>query len=349
MRRIYTFICLIFVALNAQAQSLEIYRLSNSSGAYAVGFNPALLADSRVGGMLNLGQFHAGLSSNDIKNRFVPSSGINVKLKDQTFNTQDINLQGPSFMKQFKRNAAFAISTHYRSFQLPEGELSYLFSNNLESNTNKSLSGSYKSAGLKELAFSYAHPLAFKQHFVKVGGTVKLVSLYHYYQFQSSDLSLSNSRLSGSLSFQANPGNDEFDWLDLLKSKSNGTGFDFGFVYEFRPKYTDYEYKMDGKSQYDPAKNKYLARLAFSITDMGGFKTEGLVKNGLYSNTTIDPNKLSDGLPAAIGSLSLVGETINQLEYRFAYKNQAVAEVQLQRGWHLGTAYRSDTKNSSGL
>lgn len=43
MIRIFTFICLIFTTLGAQAQSLEMYRLSNSAGVNAVGFNPALL------------------------------------------------------------------------------------------------------------------------------------------------------------------------------------------------------------------------------------------------------------------------------------------------------------------
>ncbi|MBK9508100.1 MAG: hypothetical protein IPP61_18880 [Cytophagaceae bacterium] len=57
--------------------------MSNSSGVYAIGFNPAFLADFRVGRMLNLGQYHAGLSFNAVRIRFLPSSGINIKLKGQ--------------------------------------------------------------------------------------------------------------------------------------------------------------------------------------------------------------------------------------------------------------------------
>ena len=348
MIRIFTIICLIFATLRAQAQSLEMYRLSNSAGVYAVGFNPALLADSRHGGMLSLGLFHANTSPDAVFNDFVPSSKLNLKLKDASFKTQEISLQGPSFMKQFKKNAAFAISTHYRAWQKRSGDFADIFVQNPQIGRTQGLAGTYESVGLKELAFSYAHPLSFKEHFVKFGTTVKLASLYHSYAFESTDLTIGNTQLKGTVTGLLNTNATSFNWLEMLKSKNMGTGFDLGFVYEYRPKYADHEYNMDGNQQYDPTVNKYLARFAFSVTDIGGVKFEEYFRIGLYNQTAVNQNNLAKGVPAAIDELNFSGETINSSQYMLPTRINLLAEVRLgKKGWHLGTAYRSATKRTA--
>ncbi len=348
MIKIFNFICLIFATLVVQAQSLETYRLSNSAGVYAVGFNPALLADSRHGSMLSLGLFHANTSPDAVFNDFVPSSKTNLKLKDASFKTQEISLQGPSFMKQFKKNAAFAISTHYRALQRREGDFANIFVQNPQIGRSQSFAGTYESVGLKELAFSYAHPLAFKEHFVKVGTTVKLASLYHSYTFGSTDLAIANTQLKGTITGLLNTNATSFNWLNMLKSKAMGTGLDLGFVYEYRPKYADHEYNMDGKQQYDPDYNKYLARFAFSVTDIGGVEFEEYSRIVIYNQTVLNRNNLAKGVPAAIQELNLSGEKINSAQYMLPTRVNLVAEVKLgKKGWHLGTAYRSATKRTA--
>ncbi len=347
MIRIFTFICLLFATLGAHAQSLEMYRLSNSSGVYAVGFNPALLADSRNGGMFNLGLFHANTSPDAVFNDFVPSSKLNLKLKDVAFKTQEISLQGPSYMKQFKKNSAFAISTHYRALQKRSGDFADIFVQNPQIGRNQGFAGTYESVGLKELAFSYAHPLAFREHFVKVGTTIKLASLYHSYALESTDLAIANTQLNGTVTALLNTNAASFNWLDMLKSKTMGTGLDLGFVYEYRPKYAEHSYLMDGKQQYDPTVNKYLARFAFSITDLGGVKFDEYFRIGLYNQTTVNQNNLAKGVPAAIQELNFGGETVNSSQYMLPTRINLLAEVRLgKKGWHLGTAYRSATKRT---
>lgn len=52
-------------------------------------------------------------------------------------------------------------------------------------------------------------------------------------------------------------------------------GLDFGVVYEFRPKYKNYRYNMDGKMDLERKdKNKYLLKVGVSIVDIGRFKYE---------------------------------------------------------------------------
>ncbi len=60
-----------------------------------------------------------------------------------------------------------------------------------------------------------------------------------------------------------------------------GFAFDVGAVYEWRPKYADYKYDMDGEKDLTRNdKNKYKLKIAFSLTDMGSIK----FSKGKYSN-----------------------------------------------------------------
>jgi outer membrane protein OmpA-like peptidoglycan-associated protein len=52
-------------------------------------------------------------------------------------------------------------------------------------------------------------------------------------------------------------------------------GLDLGFVYEFRPKYKDYLYNMDGETDLERRdKNKYLLKIGVSVVDLGRLKYE---------------------------------------------------------------------------
>jgi outer membrane protein OmpA-like peptidoglycan-associated protein len=65
-----------------------------------------------------------------------------------------------------------------------------------------------------------------------------------------------------------------------------GFGLDIGFVYEWRPNYTDYKYDMDGKKDlWRRDKNKYKIKAGFSVLDMGAIKFD---KGKNSNNFTID-------------------------------------------------------------
>ncbi|MBP7808319.1 MAG: OmpA family protein [Bacteroidia bacterium] len=60
-----------------------------------------------------------------------------------------------------------------------------------------------------------------------------------------------------------------------------GWGFDLGVVYEFRPKYKDFQYDMDGETGlWRKDKNKYKLKVGASLTDLGYIK----YGKGKYSN-----------------------------------------------------------------
>jgi hypothetical protein len=343
-----TFAFFLFFQLSIKAQNLEIYRTSNTSGVYAVSFNPALMADSHYGSMFSLGQFNADLSQKAIFNNYIPISKIDLKLNNVKFKTQNISLQGPSFMKQLKKNNAFAISTHYRAFQNSEGSFTNIFSEDIINVTSTNLKGSYSASGLKEIVFSYAHPIAFKGHFLKFGTSVKRIGLYYSMDIKTSDLTSSIGKLNGSIINKSNRINEEFSFAHMLKSRGGGMGIDFGFAYEFRPKYQNYEYTMDGKKQYQPAESKYLARFAFSVTDIGSVKNNLITRTATLNNTNITKEIIASGLTKTLATFNLENDISDEIAVKLPTRINMLAEVKLgKKGWHLGSVYKSATKNTA--
>lgn len=55
-------------------------------------------------------------------------------------------------------------------------------------------------------------------------------------------------------------------------SQRLGQGYDLGFTYEWRPQHAQYQYRMDGTEQDDPAQNKYRLRLGVTLTDLGALR-----------------------------------------------------------------------------
>lgn len=80
--------------------------------------------------------------------------------------------------------------------------------------------------------------------------------------------------------------------MPLFQSNSQlGVGFDVGFVYEWRPKYKDYQYEIDGeKDLWKREKNKYKLKISAAVTDIGSMKFK---KGGTSRNFTVDTKNLN--------------------------------------------------------
>jgi outer membrane protein OmpA-like peptidoglycan-associated protein len=126
-------------------------------------------------------------------------------------------------------------------------------------------------------------------HYVKAGITVKLLQglggayikaedLYYYVDENGVDGAVSISWNSDHVQYGAS---DNWDWQDD-DNGINNTGFrynfianptvglDIGGVYEFRPKYKDYLYNMDGETGLVRKDlNKYFLKIGVSVLDIG--------------------------------------------------------------------------------
>ena len=142
-----------------------------------------------------------------------------------------------------------------------------------------------------EVGFNYGQVVLDKQeHFLKLGGTIKYLKGYSAAYFQTSNLQFN---LKNNDTTQLITGNFNYGYSDNLpdliengldnKFNSNfGVGLDLGFVYEWRPKYKDFKYDMDGETNlWMKNKNKYKAKVGISLIDLGSmrFKKGGLSRN----------------------------------------------------------------------
>ena len=151
-----------------------------------------------------------------------------------------------------------------------------------------------------EYGFNYGQiVLDKKEHFVKVGGSIKLLSgnTAAYFYTNNFEYNLKNSDTSFLLKGDFNYGYSEnidsyinsadLNPMDFLKRTSNwGLGIDLGAVYEWRENYENYQYDMDGETGiWARHKNKYKLRVGASLLDLGGMR---FTKGGLSRNFTVN-------------------------------------------------------------
>ena len=149
-----------------------------------------------------------------------------------------------------------------------------------------------------EVGFNYGQVVLDKQeHFLKAGATIKYLKGYSAAYFQTSNLQFN---LKNNDTTQLITGNFNYGYSDNLpgliengldnKFNSNfGVGLDLGFVYEWRPKYKDFKYDMDGETNlWMKNKNKYKAKVGISLIDLGSmrFKKGGLSRNFSVNNSS---------------------------------------------------------------
>jgi outer membrane protein OmpA-like peptidoglycan-associated protein len=153
-----------------------------------------------------------------------------------------------------------------------------------------------------EYNLGYAQVLSDKeQHFFKVGGKLKfLQGLGSAYLYATDlDFNIQNDTTANSLSANFDYGYSEnlgkyvepnealgesdFSASNIGEFASNlGIGVDIGVVYEWRPKWQDYKYDMDGETDlWMRDKNKYKVRVGVAINDIGGMSYD---KGGLSNN-----------------------------------------------------------------
>ena len=151
-----------------------------------------------------------------------------------------------------------------------------------------------------EYGFNYGQiVLDNKEHFIKVGGSIKLLSgnTAAYFYTNNFEYNLKNSDTSFLLQGDFNYGYSEnidsyinaggINPMDFLKRNSNwGLGIDLGAVYEWRENYENYQYDMDGETGiWARHRNKYKLRVGASLLDLGGMR---FTKGGLSRNFTVN-------------------------------------------------------------
>lgn len=291
----------------SNAQDFAGFGNSNYAGVTGLYLQPASIVDSRfktdislVGVNVNAYNNYLGLKPNAL---ITDDFGHYFAFDDTSFQDKYLHervngikksvyanaqVMLPAFLINIDKKSAIAFSWRLRNYVNIDGvepDLAKLIYNELDYPAlwtrlnNKRLSVQAMSWG--EYGITYGRVFADKgKHFFKGAGTVKILQgLGAAYMFVDDlNYEFTTDSTLNIFSSQAQYGhstNFEFSG-DAMKYKyiSNfSVGLDLGFVYEYRPKYADYIYEIDGEKDLQMRyKNKYKWKLGLSILDIGGLK-----------------------------------------------------------------------------
>jgi outer membrane protein OmpA-like peptidoglycan-associated protein len=315
-RNLLLFFCILCSQVSF-AQDIPGYNNSNYAGISGVYLQPASIADMRY--TFDMTLFGAGFAFNNnyvaLNAQYLRSGEIfdTSKTNHNDFqkkylyeNTSNVDkavglnmtIQGPAFAIALSKNISIGFSVRNRTmFNVDQmsPELAHLSYTGLNYTDSKNLT--YWNVKLNndhfnintmmwnEYAFSYAQVInGGGPHFLKVGGTAKLLqgiaAAYIYaqdlsYAWKNNDtLSLYNAKFSYGHSTSLTEMAQKGDILSKVADFSGtSVGFDVGAVYEWRPDYNDFVYDMDGKTGLERRdKPKYKLRLGVSILDIGSIR-----------------------------------------------------------------------------
>jgi Thrombospondin type 3 repeat len=348
---------LVLIFYTSHSQNLNLYQISNQAGVNGIGYNPAAIADTKYSYHLNLGAITGSFGQNLLNNSYLPLSKNTFTFTKTDYKTERIDIVGPSLMVQLPKGNSFAISTKYRAGHTSlNGNTTSLFENTQQFFTNSI--DEYQSLALREYSFSYAHPLAFDKHFIKIGATYKLQALanYSYVAFglgkYTPNASSQNPQIdfSGKITAITSDLNNELNIGNLFKNKINGAGIDFGFIYEFRPKYEDFAYQMDGKKEYDLLKSKYLLKFAFSIMDIGRISGDKIIATNYtanFDNYAINNDIVGGTILDDLTKMNLTKNSSTALEaINLPQRINLFLDAKLgNKGWFLGFFANTKVKN----
>lgn len=314
------FLLVLFSITKANAQSYMGYFPDNYAGVQGVLFNPASIVDSRFKTDINLfstssslnNDFY-GLSLFDLSKESYDADRDGVRTP--TKNNGGIvysDVMGPSFMFNIAPKHSIAIFSRARAvanFTDFNGELYDIFKDGFDEATsylNLTL-GSPNIVGHTwgEIGASYAAVLWHnKQHFLKGGLTAKyLIGGVNTYAkgtnvtssfLKTNDPNTTLLQTTGSLVVGSSQDFITGDEDYVFDANSIGYGADFGFIYEWRPDFANYDLN-NAKPTDNNFKdlNKYKLRFGLSITDIGSItyknsKEESYNLNSVLTQAQID-------------------------------------------------------------
>ena len=304
MKHLYIYLLLIItILINTKpiySQNYLSFSTDNYAGATGMFYQPASIADSRykfdmefIGASTRIENNWWGIDRSVIFNPnafndkdFVKNYVQIVDNNDNKYMFQSVEVRLLSFMVNLNKKSAIGFSVRARqTINLdnidPDAADLMVNANNIPDLFKKPLhyeDMSFNAVAWAEYGLTYAQVLIDnKKHFMKAGLTAKLLqgmgSGYLYektldYELQNDTIAVD---VNGDFKFGASSNLE--DILNYKFGASPAIGFDFGFVYEYRPKYEDYQYDMDGEENiWRKDLNKYLVKVSFSVLDIGQMK-----------------------------------------------------------------------------
>ncbi len=306
MKNIYilftVFILSFFILKPAYSQNFHGFATDNYAGVTGMFYQPASIVDSRYKFDMELIGFGTRIENNwwAMSNSILYNPSViddstyiedNITVIDNNDAKtifQGIEARTLSFMFNIGDKSAFGFSARVRQVLnidnidndaaeliLNKNDVSSLFGQDLHYQNMWQSTIAWAEYGL-----TYAQVIVDnKRHFLKAGLTAKLLqgmgAAYLYETDMKYTLVNQDSALNVDADFKFGATSNFEDIMQFKFGATPSVGFDIGVVYEYRPKYKDYLYDMDGEEDlWMKDRNKYLLKVSFSVLDIGQMKFE---------------------------------------------------------------------------
>jgi len=273
----------------------------------------------------------------------------------------------PSFMVEINRKNAIAFNWGVRNYVNIDGigpdlaKLAYeefgypsgFWTKNLN---NKKFS--VNQMAWAEYGLSYGRVLHDQdENYLKAGATVKLLQGLEAaymnienldFNFLTSDtVSLFQSDVSYGHSSNLDPffdvlGDSTLSGKEKMKKgykyESNpGLGFDFGLVYEWRPKYKQEQYDMDGKTGlWRNDHNKYAIKFSAAVNDIGGIRfKKGQLSNDFHANVNYWDLNVFNKVKSVNAYDSVLTQVFGSKESESTFKMALPTSINVNADFHI--------------
>lgn len=309
-RYVFVGIILLCPAL-LRAQDYRAFGTSNSAGVLGLELNPASIVESRFRTDLAFGAYtdftsnflgvnRSQLFKFDIQTGSPDKFRNNFALTSQAAGS-DFALSGSgsfSYLLTTSRKSAIAITVRARAFgsgselepELVRLLLSGFVPDDLVGRDLNFGNSTITTHLFAEFGFTYGRILLERgQHFLKGAARLKYLQGTGAYQvrFDNTRLNFVNNETA-----VVQPGSQFFlsytpDLPDVDNLAEPTFGFDAGLIYEWRPNYQRYTYRMDGERDLEYRdRNKYKLRVGLSLMDVGRVRYQQQASElRLFSNT----------------------------------------------------------------
>jgi hypothetical protein len=287
--------------LAARAQDMLGAAASNYAGIVGLDLQPASIVDSRLRFDIGMG-LNANFASNYLGFRadrltkislpgnsfYSNNGGVSVFAAQNTEGGSkaifmNASVMGPSFMLALDAKSAIAFSSRIRLVfntdnvdpRFMQLALNRFDVPSLRGQTigTDGFNGQY--AQFNEYGLTYGRVVLDRgKHFVKAAARLKFLQGVGSFYFLANTLQLT---YFDQTRIVLNPSNMRYAYsngfnegFQPFAQRATSVGGDFGVVYEYRPKYKEGNYDMDGElSLPDASLNKYKLRVGFSMIDIG--------------------------------------------------------------------------------
>lgn len=364
-------------------QGYSILNNSNYSPVNSMYFNPAKIADSKQSFQINLVSANLYLANDYGKLKSIPNmvkivngGGEFKDLLETQLNGKNKNMdlgletRLPSFVASLGKSQSLAFSTRSRMLfnanNVSEALMPILIeglqnTDQFQNITDAKFDVSGNIFG--EAGLSYGRNLVNTgKHVFKVGvtgkylwgvgnvrvknnnATIEVLDKLTYTTIATQNINVTTHVSDGKL---LDPANYTLTLRNLVSGRGQGFGADVGFEYEFRPKFADYRYEVDGKTLSDNSVPQYALKLGFALTDMGSVtysKAKNITLNHApyheWSQADVlafDPADIEQSLTNVYGSGAITSSMSHQ--FKLPTRLHLNLDVKVAKNFYIAANY----------